>query len=276
MMNDTSLAERVRAGVPVILIHLLIGYVLLRGLDYVPPTPLEDVLKVVQLPTEEIPPPIPEPPPPPEPAAGPLRPERIADPREEGAASPPNIESRPTPVVAPEPIIRLPIPPPMPAAPVAGTGRQATAGAAPNRGPGTGSGGVGSGFGSGRGGSGFGGGGGGGGGAGSGRLRPPRWVRGTMGPRDLPDELQEYGSGGVVETRYAVEPNGRVTDCRVTRSSGDRRLDAITCRLVEQRFLYDPARDPAGRPFRSFIVQDHYWEFEDLPPEPRRGRRRGW
>lgn len=275
MLRDRTFAEHLRAALPVLLIHLLIGYGLLRGLDYVPPAPVDEALKLLNLAPELPPPPVEEPPPPP-PSEGSAAPERAADPRPEGAASPPNLEARPTPIVAPEPVIRLPVPPPMPAAPVAGEGRRSSAGAAPVPGPGTGSGGFGTGFGSGRGGSGAGGGGGGGGrGSGVG-MRPPRWLRGTMGPRDLPPDLQETGTGAALTTLYWIEPNGRVSGCRVTRSSGDRRLDAITCRLIEQRWLYDPARYPDGRPFRSRMVQDHYWEFEDLPPEGRRMRRRGW
>lgn len=279
MLSDRTFAERARAGLPVVLIHILIGWVLLRGLDYVPPAPVAEALKVLNIAPELPPPPVEEPPPPPPPPAeGSARPERVADPRPEGAASPPNLEARPTPVVAPEPVIRLPVPAPMPAAPVADEGRQASAGAAPVPGPGTGSGGVGNGFGSGRGGGGAGGGGGGGGNGSGVRLRPPRWIRGTMSERDLPPEVQETSSGLQLTTIYWVEADGRVTGCRVVRSSGNRQVDAIACRLIEQRFRFDPARDSTGRAFRSPIPQeqDHYWEFEDLPPEGRRMRRRGW
>lgn len=274
MLANRSLAERIRAGLPVIVIHVLLGWVLLNGLDYVPPAPADEALKVIDIAPEAPPPPGEEPPPPPE-SGGPQRAERQADARPEGAASPPNLEAQPAPIVAPPPIVPLPVPPPLPAAPVAGTGRETSAGAAPVRGPGTGSGGVGNGFGSGRGGAGMGGGGGGGAGGGGG-MRPPRWIRGTMGIRDLPPEVEEFGTGGVVSVRYAVEASGRVTNCSVIRSSGSRLLDGITCRLIEQRFVYDPSRDRFGRPIRSQIIQDHYWEIEDLPAEPRRRRRRGW
>lgn len=276
MMADHTLAERLRAALPVIVIHVLLGLLLLRGLDYVPPAPVDEALKILNLAPELPPPPVEEPPPPPPPSEGSAAAERAADPRPEGAASPPNLKARPTPVVAPEPVVPLPVPTPIVAAPVVAEGRQSSAGAAPVPGPGTGSGGVGNGFGSGNGGSGAGGGGGGGGNGRGVGMRPPRWIRGTMSPRDLPDELQENGTGARLETIYWIEASGRVTDCRVTRSSGDRRLDALTCRLIEQRWRYDPARYADGRPLRSRMVQDHYWEFENLPPDPRRMRRRGW
>ena len=44
-----------------------------------------------------------------------------------------------------------------------------------------------------------------------------------------------------VECVFTVGVNGRVARCTVTRSSGVPELDALTCRLVEQRFVYRPA-----------------------------------
>lgn len=269
-------ADRIRAGVPVVLVHVLLAYGLLRGLDYAPPVEPEDLLRLTELTPEQVPPPVQEPPPPPPPSTGSAAPNRPAEPRPEGAASPPNLEARPTPLVAPEPIVPPLRPPPIPAAPIAGTGRAASAGAAPIPGPGTGSGGFGTGTGSGRYGGGPGGGGGGGGDGDGWGLRPPRLIRGRISIRDFPPELEEYGVGGTVSVRYVVETSGRVTNCTVTRSSGSRLLDQTTCRLIEQRFMFDPSRDRFGRPIRSNIVEDHHWEVEDLPPAPRRMPGRGW
>jgi protein TonB len=42
-------------------------------------------------------------------------------------------------------------------------------------------------------------------------------------------------------------------------TSGLPELDQIACRLIEQRFRYKPARDRAGRPVRSTIVETHSW-----------------
>ncbi|MFL6724382.1 MAG: energy transducer TonB, partial [Sphingomicrobium sp.] len=59
---------------------------------------------------------------------------------EEGAASPKNIRSQATPVVAPKPPIALPIPPPMPVTQTPNTGSERTQGASNVLGPGTGAG----------------------------------------------------------------------------------------------------------------------------------------
>jgi len=189
------------------------------------------------------------PPPPPPPVAR-VVPKPARSHRPEGAASPPNLRSKATEIVAPPPVVPLIIPPPVIAAPVAGVGSDSTAGAADVAGPGTGSGGIGIGTGSGGAGDGDGDG---------GDETPPRWRRGRIRDSDYPRGAEEVGVGGTVGVRYTVETNGRVTGCRVTRSSGNRELDAATCRLIEQRFRYDPSRDAAGRPVRSIIVENHSW-----------------
>jgi len=216
------------------------------------------------------------PPPPPEPERIVTRPPpRVSSeednqrftPREEGGSSPPNIRSQATPIVAPTPIVPLPVSPPVVAAKVPGTGADPTQGAADVRGPGTGSGGFGNGTGSGLGGDGPGGG-------GFRDFSPPRHIRGRLRDSDYPAGLGEAGITGTVGVIYTVLANGRVVDCRVRRSSGNRMLDDTTCRLIEQRFVFEPSRDPRGRPVNSRIVENHSWLVEDLPDEPPRMERR--
>jgi len=83
-------------------------------------------------------------------------------------------------------------------------------------------------------------------------------IAGAIGPSDYPRALRERGLGGRVEFLFIVEPNGRVGRCSVTRSSGIAELDALTCRLVQQRFVYRPSTDPSGRPIEDEVegVQD--------------------
>ncbi|HEX8654559.1 MAG TPA: TonB family protein [Allosphingosinicella sp.] len=262
-------AERLRAALPVLLVHALLALALLRGLGFTPGDEADERLKLIDL---ALPPPVPELSPPPAPSSGDTESRRRGAPREEGAASPANIESRATEVVAPT----RPLPSPLPAAAVANSGKDQTQGAAPVRGPGSGSGGVGQGTGSGAGGDGPGGGGEGGYGDGRG-LRPPRWLRGRLRDSDYPRGLGEAGVRGRVGVRYSVETDGRVTNCSVTRSSGSAVLDDTTCTLIEQRFRYDPARDRFGRPIRSNLIESYEWLVEDEPGEadepPRRRRR---
>jgi len=51
-----------------------------------------------------------------------------------------------------------------------------------------------------------------------------------------------------VEFNLTVGPDGRVTDCTVTSSSGIPAIDRTTCRLMRARARFTPARDADGAP----------------------------
>lgn len=176
----------------------------------------------------------------------------------QGAPSPPNLRSEPTEIVAPT---QAPTPTPVVAAPVAGTGSAPSAGAAEIAGPGTGAGGEGDGRGAGGEGDGA--------GDGSGET-PPRLRRGRLRDSDYPRAAGEAGAGGTVSVRYVVWTDGRVTECEVTKSSGNATLDETTCRLIRERFRFEPSRDARGRAVPSVIVENHSWSVHDDPPEPKR------
>jgi protein TonB len=190
-----------------------------------------------------------EPPPPPEevvhvePVPAPTQ---DAPKEEEGAASPKNIRSQATPVVAPKPPIALPVPPPMPVTQTPNAGSDRTQGASNVVGPGTGAGGIGTGTGSGGSGSGTGGGGSGG------IATRPAVVRGITN-RDYPNEVSRYWPrGGAVFIAVRVLPNGRATDCKINRSIGVPAIDQWTCKLVEERAIFRPATDANGRPVAAW------------------------
>lgn len=265
--------QRLRGALPALVVQALLAIAILRGLAVGASAEAGDPPKrfdlAATLPEAAAPPP----PPPPPPREGETESPHPADPRPEGAASPPNLESRRTEIVSP--VTREEQEQPLNAATVAGMGSDPTQGSAPVRGPGTGSGGVGDGSGSGAGGAGAGAGG--GGGTGAGPLRRPRRIAGRLSDRDYPPGLGEAGIQGPVWVRYAVEVDGSVTDCTVTESSGSALLDRHTCRLIEQRYRYRPARDGRGRPIRSSLIEFYEWIIQDLPPEeeePVRRRRR--
>ena len=193
------------------------------------------------------------PPPPPPPAPEPVR--RRAAPRAEGAAAPPNRVSKATEVAAPPPRIVLQAPPLVVTAPMPATANDASSGAAPVAGPGTGAGGEGEGSGSGGRGDGVGGGGG----------VPLRWIGGRITDADYPRAALDAGASGTVGLRFIVGVNGRVSDCTVTRSSGNRDLDETTCALIRKRFRYVPSRDTAGRPYADTVTGEHRWDLYDRP-----------
>lgn len=247
--------DRIKSAVGVGAFHGLLGYALLTGLGFELGVEAPDPLKMFDVARK--PPPPPAEPPAPEKV---VETERVKPKDPEGAASPPNLKDTPTEVMAPKPEIRIPVPPPIVTAPIAGQGNAPAAGAAEVPGPGTGRGGQGNGLGSGAYGNGTG-----GGGGGIARASPARWLRGAIYDSDYPDSAYRAGVSGIVHLRFVVAPDGRVSDCAVTRSSGSRALDETTCRLIMRRFRYRPARDGNGRPIPATIRGEHVW---DVAPEP--------
>ncbi|WP_294240055.1 energy transducer TonB [uncultured Sphingomonas sp.] len=237
--------DRLRAAIPTGLIVGAMGYALVVGLGFVPPLPVT----TEALNSFDVKPPAPPPPR--------IQPKRVQTHRPRGAAAPPNLRSQATEVVAPPPVVVLPPVSPVVVAPVAGTGVQASQGASDKPGPGTGAGGIGNGRGSG----------GAGDGDGYGDDTPPRRIKGRIKDSDYPEAAAEAGASGSVTVRYFVNVDGRVSGCVVTRSSGNAALDETTCRLIEQRYRYDPSRDADGRPVRSIIVVSQDWVLERASAE---------
>lgn len=229
--------ERIASAVGVIVLHLLLGYAFVTGLAQRVAERVGDELRVFDVTVPPVPPPVED--------------ERTPEP--EGAAAPPALRADPVPVVAPTPVVPLPVPPPVTTAPVAREGTQASAGAADTPGPGTGAGGEGSGTGAGGAGTGTGGG---------GAARAQR-ISGQLENRDYPRAALRARAEGSVSVRYTVRADGRVAGCAVTRSSGNADLDATTCRLIERRFRYRPARDAAGQPTAETVTRTFDWSIPE-------------
>ncbi|HEV2594824.1 MAG TPA: TonB family protein [Sphingomicrobium sp.] len=84
-------------------------------------------------------------------------------------------------------------------------------------------------------------------------------IAGSITSGDYPKHLRETGVSGRVSFLFTVEPNGRVGRCTITRSSGVPELDELTCRLIQQRFLYRPSTDRNGRPIEDEVEGEHDW-----------------
>lgn len=226
--RGTAREDRAKALAGVLLVHVALGAVILTGLN------VRNVKHVVEsLKTFDInapPPPPPQPPPPQQ------RAERAKE--EEGAAGK---KAEPSPVVVPKPPIVVPAKPPVVAAPVAGTGSATQSGAA-NYGTGPGAGGTGSGR----------------GGGGSGDFSgytPARRIT------KIPD--REYrritaASGqrsGRIGITLKVNTDGRPSNCRIARTSGNPMVDSLFCELAIAYVRFRPATDAEGRP----VAQDITW-----------------
>ena len=235
--SDLKTRDKGGAIAAVIAIHAVLLFVFMHLSGRMDLSDPQRVLQVFDI--TEVPPPPPPTPDVPQPAESTRAPEEP-----EGAASPENIRSEATPVVAPRPPIALPIPLPVNVSQTPNEGAAPTQGAADVPGPGTGAGGTGAGTGSGGSGSGTGGGG--------GIATRARLLTPSLRSRDFPPELRRRLSDGASPfVIFTVQPNGRVTDCRTYQSSGDPAVDEMTCRLVSARFVYRPAYNRRGEPVPS-------------------------
>lgn len=205
--------DRWKAILAVALVHLLLGLVIVVGLNVRTVGEAVERLKVF-----DIAPPPPPPEPPPEPRPHPME-------KPAGAAAK---KAQAAPVVAPP--TPLPVQSPVVAATVAGTGNAATSGAAAS-GSGTGAGGSGSGS----------------GGGDYSRFTPARLVR-NLTSRDYREIADGRMPSGRAMVSLRVEPGGTASNCRISQSSGDSVVDAALCPLIVSRLRFRPALDDGGRP----------------------------
>lgn len=63
-----------------------------------------------------------------------------------------------------------------------------------------------------------------------------------------PSTAVRRGIEGNVGVAVTIGPDGRVTNCRVTSSSGESVLDSAACQGMERYARYDPALDAGGNP----------------------------
>lgn len=72
---------------------------------------------------------------------------------------------------------------------------------------------------------------------------PETWVTSD----DYPDEALMLELQGTVALQWTIDAKGRATACRIVESSGYSVLDTASCRLIEERARYLPARDGRGK-----------------------------
>ena len=72
-------------------------------------------------------------------------------------------------------------------------------------------------------------------------------------PGDYPREALLNAEQGVVQFALHIGTDGLVKGCRIVQSSGSERLDSATCRIMQSRARFKPARDRHGN-----AVEDTY------------------
>ncbi|MEQ7874449.1 energy transducer TonB [Sphingomonas sp. ASV193] len=238
--SETRPADRIAtiAGIGLIHVGIILALLNLTGtIDLTTPQPNLKIFDV-----KEVPPPPPLTEPPPKPAAA----QKPRPKDEAGRAAPENLKSQAAEIKRPDPVVKLPVKPPVQTAPTPAAGVQPTQGAGQRPGPGTGAGGAGNGTGAGGNGNGNGGGGGG--------IASPSQILRKVSGRQYPPQVQaRWPRDGRIFTRLRIEADGRISQCDVMRSFGDPVADQWTCALLRQNALFRPALDRSGRPVASWF-----------------------
>ena len=76
---------------------------------------------------------------------------------------------------------------------------------------------------------------------------------------DYPASAQRNEEQGTTRFRLSVGPDGRVTECTVTGSSGSSALDAATCRIMKSRARFEAARDSSGNKTSDTVSSAIKW-----------------
>jgi len=228
-LGTANRPDRAKAIAAVVAVHVALAFIILSGLNVRMVRQAVEHLTTIDIKEPPPPPPVRPPPAP--------KPEQARKPA--GAPAP---KTEPTPVVAPQP--KIPAPSPIPAAKIAGTGSASSSGAGTS-GTGTGAGGAGNGPG--------------GGGYGDySRFTPARLVG-----RIPNSEYRRISAGripqGSATISFRVNPDGRISGCRILRTSGDPFVDSMVCDAATRWLTFDPARDPSGRPVSQDITYSPSW-----------------
>ncbi|WP_324740642.1 energy transducer TonB [Tsuneonella sp. CC-YZS046] len=79
-------------------------------------------------------------------------------------------------------------------------------------------------------------------------------------PDDYPSRALREDREGVARFQVSVGPDGRVTGCSITGSSGHADLDDATCKLVTRRARFNPATDGDGEPTTGTYSNAVRWQ----------------
>ena len=106
---------------------------------------------------------------------------------------------------------------------------------------------------------------------------PGLWVN----TNDYPSIALQNQIEGSTGFRVKVSPDGFVTECMITSSSGSSDLDQATCTNVVRRARFDPALDAQGKPISGAYSNRVRWQIPHFAlmeafPRPPRALQYGW
>ena len=218
--------NRTFAIIIVAIVHVILGYGIITGLAYNVIKQATEELKTFNVEAEPPPPPDEPPPPPPEQQAPETPPPVVSPPPIVRTRTPPpvvrSVQDAPPPVITPRAVPAPPAPPAPPPPPPPSPPLVQSV--------------------------------------------PPRSatgdLQGLFRGGDYPQSAIMDDEQGSVTARLTVGIDGRVSACSVTSSSGSRALDRATCRILQSRAKFTPARDNRGNPTTDTVTQRIRWVLE--------------
>lgn len=93
---------------------------------------------------------------------------------------------------------------------------------------------------------------------------PGSWI-----PQDgYPPAARASGEQGRVSFTLSIDDTGRVTDCKVIKSSESPLLDETTCNFMTANGRFEVARNKKNKPTASKWSSSMMWKLENPPPPP--------
>lgn len=97
--------------------------------------------------------------------------------------------------------------------------------------------------------------------------KPPKplkdWAS-YVSPYDYPAAAASLRLHGDTHALIDVDIDGKASNCRVVRSSGQKEFDKTTCMVVTKRARYEPARNAKGEPIKAPFYLVFRWEVPKL------------
>lgn len=84
---------------------------------------------------------------------------------------------------------------------------------------------------------------------------PAKWAT----TDDYPAKMVFNGTSAFVTFKVNVDERGSVADCVVLEATNPPEIGSHTCRLIEKRAKFAPARDKDGKPVKDFYVNRVFW-----------------
>jgi TonB family protein len=76
---------------------------------------------------------------------------------------------------------------------------------------------------------------------------------------DYPAQSFMKGDSGSSLVMMMIDETGKLRDCMVEETSGVAALDAMTCKVLQDRARFHPATDAAGKPMKSVLTRRITW-----------------